>query len=200
MQRFWTHKNCMVIAPPAPNAFCWTWMWSIGRWSSWSNTARAGCRTCASNCSSATLRRRMILRSSSVSGRRQHAPEMGALRPRPPRRHAAGARRRVPGEHRQLAEGPGPAAASRSACWAASWRATPSSAGSRSRWSCGTWPAVGGVQRGRGGLTNGYDHPTRLGADRWVAMIGARHRVLAQGPARPLVVVMVGHGRDGGGD
>ncbi|MEY4712874.1 MAG: hypothetical protein RIS88_2324 [Pseudomonadota bacterium] len=42
------------------------------------------------------------------------------------------------------------------------------------------------------GLVNGYDHPTRLGADRWVAMIGARQRVLAQGPARPLVVVMVG--------
>ncbi|RYF36384.1 MAG: type III pantothenate kinase, partial [Comamonadaceae bacterium] len=42
------------------------------------------------------------------------------------------------------------------------------------------------------GLTNGYDHPTRLGADRWVAMIGAWHRMLGQGPARPLVVVMVG--------
>ncbi|HOE40168.1 MAG TPA: type III pantothenate kinase [Rhodoferax sp.] len=42
------------------------------------------------------------------------------------------------------------------------------------------------------GLVNGYDHPTRLGADRWVAMIGAWHRGLAQGPARPLVVVMVG--------
>jgi type III pantothenate kinase len=42
------------------------------------------------------------------------------------------------------------------------------------------------------GLTNGYDHPSRLGADRWVAMIGARHRMLATGPARPLVVVMVG--------
>jgi type III pantothenate kinase len=42
------------------------------------------------------------------------------------------------------------------------------------------------------GLTNGYDVPVRLGADRWVAMIGAWHRVLAQGPARPLVVVMVG--------
>lgn len=42
------------------------------------------------------------------------------------------------------------------------------------------------------GLVNGYDHPARLGADRWVAMIGARHRMLAQGPARPLVVVMVG--------
>jgi type III pantothenate kinase len=42
------------------------------------------------------------------------------------------------------------------------------------------------------GLVNGYDHPTRLGADRWVAMIGARHRMLAQGPARPMVVVMVG--------
>ncbi len=42
------------------------------------------------------------------------------------------------------------------------------------------------------GVTNGYDHPARLGADRWVAMIGARHRILAQGPARPLIVVMVG--------
>ena len=42
------------------------------------------------------------------------------------------------------------------------------------------------------GLVNGYDHPTRLGCDRWVAMIGARQRMLAQGPARPLVVVMVG--------
>ncbi len=42
------------------------------------------------------------------------------------------------------------------------------------------------------GLVNGYDHPTRLGADRWVAMIGAWHRMLAEGPARPIVVVMVG--------
>ena len=42
------------------------------------------------------------------------------------------------------------------------------------------------------GLRNGYDYPARLGADRWVAMIGAWHRSLAQGPARPLVVVMVG--------
>ncbi|WP_291009803.1 type III pantothenate kinase [Hydrogenophaga sp.] len=42
------------------------------------------------------------------------------------------------------------------------------------------------------GLTNGYDHPARLGSDRWVAMIGARQRLLAQGPARPCVVVMVG--------
>lgn len=42
------------------------------------------------------------------------------------------------------------------------------------------------------GLTNGYDHPARLGSDRWVAMIGARQRMLQQGPARPCVVVMVG--------
>ena len=42
------------------------------------------------------------------------------------------------------------------------------------------------------GLTNGYDHPSRLGSDRWVAMIGARHHVLSRGPARPLVVGMVG--------
>jgi type III pantothenate kinase len=42
------------------------------------------------------------------------------------------------------------------------------------------------------GVVNGYDHPTRLGSDRWVAMIGARHRMLAHGPARPMVVVMIG--------
>ena len=42
------------------------------------------------------------------------------------------------------------------------------------------------------GLVNGYDHPARLGADRWVAMVGAWHHLLAQGPPSPLVVVMVG--------
>ena len=42
------------------------------------------------------------------------------------------------------------------------------------------------------GVVNGYDHPTRLGSDRWVAIIGARHRVLARGELRPIVVVMVG--------
>src|SRR5665213_2174427 len=29
------------------------------------------------------------------------------------------------------------------------------------------------------GVTNGYDHPNRLGVDRWVALIGARQRILA---------------------
>ncbi|MCW7537268.1 type III pantothenate kinase [Aquabacterium sp. A7-Y] len=43
-----------------------------------------------------------------------------------------------------------------------------------------------------GGLVNGYDHPSRLGADRWVAMIGARSRLLREGPPRPVLVVMVG--------
>ena len=42
------------------------------------------------------------------------------------------------------------------------------------------------------GLSNGYDHPARLGADRWVAMIGAHHRLLARGIRKPCVVVMVG--------
>ncbi len=46
------------------------------------------------------------------------------------------------------------------------------------------------------GLVNGYDHPSRLGADRWVALAGARRRVLdamiAGAPARPALVVMVG--------
>ena len=42
------------------------------------------------------------------------------------------------------------------------------------------------------GVSNGYDHPARLGADRWVAMIGARHRLLTRGVHKPCVVVMVG--------
>jgi type III pantothenate kinase len=51
------------------------------------------------------------------------------------------------------------------------------------------WVVPGAAEAG---VINGYDHPTRLGADRWVAMIGAHHRMLAAGPARPMVVVMVG--------
>ena len=46
-----------------------------------------------------------------------------------------------------------------------------------------------------GGVTNGYDHPGRLGVDRFVALIGARHHVLARGRGqtpRPALVVMVG--------
>ncbi|MET0543496.1 MAG: type III pantothenate kinase [Variovorax sp.] len=42
------------------------------------------------------------------------------------------------------------------------------------------------------GIVNGYDHPTRLGADRWVAMIGARRRMLDEGGPRPMVVVLIG--------
>lgn len=45
------------------------------------------------------------------------------------------------------------------------------------------------------GMTNGYDIPSRLGVDRWVAMIGARHHMLQATTgqaARPIVVVMVG--------
>ena len=42
------------------------------------------------------------------------------------------------------------------------------------------------------GLVHGYDFPARLGADRWVAMIGARHHMLRRGPARPIILVMVG--------
>ena len=42
------------------------------------------------------------------------------------------------------------------------------------------------------GVVNGYDFPARLGADRWVAMIGARHRILASGVPKPCIVVMVG--------
>jgi type III pantothenate kinase len=46
-------------------------------------------------------------------------------------------------------------------------------------------------QAAEAGVINGYDHPARLGADRWVALIGARARLLASWPA-PALVVMVG--------
>ncbi len=47
------------------------------------------------------------------------------------------------------------------------------------------------------GVVNGYDHPSRLGADRWVALVGARARLVAEaaasgGTPRPALVVMVG--------
>ncbi len=45
------------------------------------------------------------------------------------------------------------------------------------------------------GVSNGYQHPGRLGADRWVSLIGARARALALatgGRPRPALVVMVG--------
>lgn len=42
------------------------------------------------------------------------------------------------------------------------------------------------------GVSNGYEHPSRLGADRWVALIGARWKVLSRGAPRPALVVMVG--------
>ena len=43
-----------------------------------------------------------------------------------------------------------------------------------------------------GGITNGYDHPGRLGADRFVALVGARWHVLARGVPHPTLVVMIG--------
>jgi type III pantothenate kinase len=51
------------------------------------------------------------------------------------------------------------------------------------------WVVASAVEAG---IVNGYDHPTRLGADRWVAMIGARRRMLSQGSPRPMVVVLIG--------
>ncbi|MES2716833.1 MAG: type III pantothenate kinase [Pseudomonadota bacterium] len=45
---------------------------------------------------------------------------------------------------------------------------------------------------GAAGVTNGYDHPGRLGTDRFVAHIGARQHVLLRGAPRPALVVMVG--------
>jgi type III pantothenate kinase len=60
--------------------------------------------------------------------------------------------------------------------------------------------ALGGFRVAEAGLTNGYDYPSRLGADRWVAMIGAWHRSLAQGPGAPDGGGDGGHRRHGRGD
>jgi len=45
-----------------------------------------------------------------------------------------------------------------------------------------------------GGITNGYDHPHRLGADRWAALVGARHHAMRINPLEPspALVIMVG--------
>lgn len=42
------------------------------------------------------------------------------------------------------------------------------------------------------GVINGYEHPTRLGSDRWAALIGARWHVQQRAAHRPALVVMVG--------
>jgi len=42
------------------------------------------------------------------------------------------------------------------------------------------------------GLVNGYEHPSRLGADRWVALAGARWQLAQRGLRQPALVVMVG--------
>lgn len=42
------------------------------------------------------------------------------------------------------------------------------------------------------GVVNGYDHPHRLGADRWAALVGARQRALAEPVPAAALVIMVG--------
>ncbi|HET8868806.1 MAG TPA: type III pantothenate kinase [Aquabacterium sp.] len=45
-----------------------------------------------------------------------------------------------------------------------------------------------------GGVVNGYEHPQRLGSDRWAAIIGARQRALRLDASHPppVLAVMVG--------
>lgn len=43
-----------------------------------------------------------------------------------------------------------------------------------------------------GGVVNGYDHPGRLGCDRFVSLVGARWHMRRRGPDRPVLVVMIG--------
>jgi len=42
------------------------------------------------------------------------------------------------------------------------------------------------------GVRNGYDHPTRLGPDRWVAVIGARAHARMRNFTGPVLTVMIG--------
>lgn len=49
-------------------------------------------------------------------------------------------------------------------------------------------------QESAGGVINGYDHPTRLGADRWAAVVGSYWHVtkLMALPPTPVITVMIG--------
>lgn len=49
------------------------------------------------------------------------------------------------------------------------------------------------VKQNQCGVTNGYDHPARLGVDRWVALIGAKKYLFEQNYTNlPAIVVMIG--------
>lgn len=43
-----------------------------------------------------------------------------------------------------------------------------------------------------GDVVNGYDHPHRLGADRWAAIVGARHHAAQAASPHSALVIMVG--------
>ena len=45
-----------------------------------------------------------------------------------------------------------------------------------------------------GGVTNGYRHPSQLGADRWAALVAARRRATAANEASPHACVVVNAG------
>ena len=48
------------------------------------------------------------------------------------------------------------------------------------------------VKQHQCGVTNGYDHPARLGVDRWVALIGAKKHLQQKKQNLPAIVVMIG--------
>lgn len=53
-------------------------------------------------------------------------------------------------------------------------------------------PVWAQVREQQCGVSNNYDFPTRLGIDRWMALIGVRQRLQAEQQTCPAVVVMVG--------
>ena len=126
--------------------------------------------------------------------RRQHAAQVGALRRACARRRHGRARRGLPRGDRSARGGPveRPAAAWR-ACSAASSPARASAAAPKSSSSSGA-SSRAGSSRGapRPAVSfNSYNHPSRLGVDRSVALIDVHHHVLARGPAQPALVMMV---------
>lgn len=48
------------------------------------------------------------------------------------------------------------------------------------------------AKREQCGIRNSYDHPVRLGADRWMALIGARQHLHVHNNHGPALVVMIG--------
>ena len=121
---------------------------------------------------------------------RQHAPEMGVVTACSHIAKLAGPRRRVLEAIDGLADGDWKRLPEPTSMLGCVGPATPCAAAWKSRWRSGTSSRAGGLGAHDAGVTNGYDFPSRLGADRWVALVGGGGCWPAA--PRPALVVMVG--------